>query len=215
MLKGTQVLIGEASNAYESACDILCLAALSAGCERVYLPSIWEAKTFEDKIQGDTLDQMWKFKDKGDRDVCLIPEVTGIIQELYNEHWAKELPKPVKIYYLQKCYRYENPQKGRLREFTQFGVEFLSSKIDEYDETEVKKILEDILEQFLDDKFEWNDSVKRGLGYYIADGFEANCSILGAQKQIAGGGRYKEGIGWALGVERLLLALDGGSSSVG
>lgn len=215
MLKGTQVLIGEEANAYESACDILCLAALSAGYERVYLPSIWEAKTFEDKIQGDTLEQMWKFKDKGDRDVCLIPEVTGVIQELYNNHWGKELPKPVKVYYLQRCYRYENPQAGRLREFTQFGIEYLKPNIDEIDEAEVKKVLEDILDQFLDDKFEWHDSVQRGLGYYTANGFEAECSILGTQKQIAGGGRYKEGIGWALGVERLLLALDGESSSDG
>ena len=215
MLKGTQVLIGEDANAYESACDILSLAALSAGYERVFLPSIWEAKTFEDKIQGETLQQMWKFKDKGDRDVCLVPEITGMIVEQYNEHWAKQLPKPVKLYYLQKCYRYENPQKGRLREFTQFGIEYLSPKTDEIDEELVKKVLEDVLETFLDDKYTWHDSVQRGLGYYTTNGFEAECSILGTQKQIAGGGRYAEGIGWALGVERLLLALDGESSSVG
>ena len=32
------------------------------------------------------------------------------------------------------------------------------------------------------------------------------CPILGAQKQVAGGGRYKEGIGWAIGIERLIIA---------
>jgi histidyl-tRNA synthetase len=30
---------------------------------------------------------------------------------------------------------------------------------------------------------------------------------LGAQKQVAGGGRYAEGVGWAIGIDRLLLAL--------
>lgn len=48
--------------------------------------------------------------------------------------------------------------------------------------------------------------MKRGLTYYVDDGFEAECEKLGAQKQIAGGGRYAEGIGWAIGVDRLLLA---------
>jgi histidyl-tRNA synthetase len=43
--------------------------------------------------------------------------------------------------------------------------------------------------------------VKRGLGYYVEDGFEVWAKDL----QIAGGGRYPEGIGWAIGIDRLLL----------
>jgi histidyl-tRNA synthetase len=50
-----------------------------------------------------------------------------------------------------------------------------------------------------------SSAVKRGLAYYTEDGFEARCEVLGAQKQVAGGGRYTEGIGWALGLDRLLL----------
>lgn len=217
MLKGTQVLIGEDALRFETLCDVLCMSALSAGYERVYIPSIWEAQTFKDKIQGETLEQMWEFKDKGDRDVCLVPEITGIIQDCFDTNWSKSLPKPCKIYYLSRCYRYENPKAGRLREFTQFGIEYLG-KVDEAAEAEVKKVLEDILERTLDDKFEWHDQVKRGLGYYTEEGFEALCPALGAEKQIAGGGRYKQGIGWAIGVERLLMAItadDVESSSAG
>jgi histidyl-tRNA synthetase len=51
-----------------------------------------------------------------------------------------------------------------------------------------------------------NDQVKRGLSYYVEDGFEAECESLGAQKQIAGGGRYADGIGFAFGIDRVLLA---------
>jgi histidyl-tRNA synthetase len=40
-------------------------------------------------------------------------------------------------------------------------------------------------------------------------GFEAHSEKLGAQRQIAGGGRYAEGVGWAIGLDRLLLALEG------
>ena len=48
--------------------------------------------------------------------------------------------------------------------------------------------------------------VERGLSYYTEDGFEARRELLGAQQQVAGGGRYAEGIGWAIGLDRLLLA---------
>lgn len=53
-----------------------------------------------------------------------------------------------------------------------------------------------------------NREVKRGLAYYVDDGFEAKCPKLGAQKQMAGAGRYADGIGWAIELDRLLLALE-------
>jgi histidyl-tRNA synthetase len=54
--------------------------------------------------------------------------------------------------------------------------------------------------------YDFKDSIKRGIGYYVEDGFEVECPVLGAKKQVAGGGRYAEGIGWAIGVDRVLLA---------
>lgn len=147
---------------------------------------------------------MWSFKDKGDRDVCLIPEATAVIQELYRESWEKALPKPVKLFYVSRCYRYDKPQKGRYREFTQFGVEVLGTKIEAAPVTELLKTVLDAFKL----KYEFVPSVKRGLSYYTEDGFEVECSNLGAQKQVAGGGRYAEGIGWAIGVDRLILALE-------
>jgi histidyl-tRNA synthetase len=57
-------------------------------------------------------------------------------------------------------------------------------------------------------EYELDCAVKRGLGYHTEDGFEARAAKLGAQKQIAGGGRYAEGVGWAIGLDRLLLALE-------
>ena len=55
------------------------------------------------------------------------------------------------------------------------------------------------------DKFEVNSAVKRGLAYYVEDGFEISCPSLGAQKQVCGGGSYKQGCGFAFGVDRLML----------
>lgn len=148
---------------------------------------------------------MWSFRDKGDRDVCLIPEVTGVIQEMYRQEWEKQLPKPIKLFYVSRCYRYDRPQRGRYREFTQIGVERLSISGDGYEE--VIDLLKGCLDLFkLEYKFV--GAVKRGLSYYTEDGFEVECEKLGAQKQIAGGGRYAEGIGWAIGLDRLMLALE-------
>lgn len=168
------------------------------------MPIIWEQETFVDKAGPEILNQMWTFKDKGDRNVCLIPEVTGLIQETYRNEWAKSLPKPIKVFYVSRCYRYERPQKGRYREFTQFGVELLGSNTPA-DREEVVQLLDKCLKAF-NVNFEMNLAVKRGLSYYVEDGFEAVCNELGAQKQIAGGGSYAEGTGWAIGVDRLLLA---------
>lgn len=142
---------------------------------------------------------MWNFKDKGDREVCLIPEVTGVIQELYREQW-NSLPKPIKVFYVSRCYRYDRPQAGRYREFTQIGVEVLGK----FPKQEVIDLLCETLNLF-NIEYKLVPAVKRGLAYYLEDGFEVECEKLGAQKQIAGGGAYKEGIGWAIGLDRLLL----------
>jgi histidyl-tRNA synthetase len=176
---------------------------ISEGYEEVILPSIWEQQTFIDKAGKEILNQMWAFKDKGNRDVCLIPEVTGLIQEIYREQW-NSLPKPIKVFYVSRCYRYDRPQLGRYREFTQIGVEVLGNK-DYYGE--VVGLLKGCLDQF-NLEYKFVPQVKRGLAYYLEEGFEVECSKLGAQKQIAGGGRYAEGIGWAIGLDRLLLACE-------
>ena len=146
---------------------------------------------------------MWAFQDKGGRDVCLIPEATGLIQELWRDKW-QGMGKPMKLFYVSRCYRYERPQAGRYREFTQFGVEYLGGS-SPTDRSEVVDLLRTCLDAAGVD-YVLNDAVKRGLTYYVEEGFEAECAKLGAQKQIAGGGRYAEGIGWAIGLERLLLA---------
>ena len=175
---------------------------INKGYQEVIIPSIWEQKTFSDKAGPEILNQMWNFKDKGDREVCLIPEVTGVIQELYREQW-NSLPKPIKLFYVSRCYRYDRPQAGRYREFTQIGVEVLGK----FPKEEVIDLLCDCLKLF-NLEYKLVPAVKRGLAYYLEDGFEIECEKLGAQKQVAGGGKYQEGIGWAIGLDQLLLALE-------
>jgi histidyl-tRNA synthetase len=129
------------------------------------------------------------------------------VQEEWREGWSKTARGPLRLFYVARCYRYERPQRGRYREFTQIGVELLGGRAPD-DRREVEDLLKSVLGS-IGVAYRFDPNVKRGLGYYVEDGFEALCPQLGAQKQIAGGGRYREGVGWAIGLDRLLLALSG------
>ncbi|EGL81642.1 Histidyl-tRNA synthetase [Caldalkalibacillus thermarum TA2.A1] len=82
---------------------------------------------------GETTDivekEMYTFIDKGDRSITLRPEGTAAVVRAYVEHKLYADPKqPVKLYYIGPMFRYERPQAGRMRQFTQFGIEAIGSK---------------------------------------------------------------------------------------
>ncbi|MDT2612985.1 histidine--tRNA ligase [Enterococcus dongliensis] len=83
---------------------------------------------------GDTTDivskEMYDFHDKGERHVTLRPEGTAPIVRAYveNKLFGPEFKKPYKVYYTGPMFRYERPQKGRLRQFHQIGVEAFGSE---------------------------------------------------------------------------------------
>ena len=76
---------------------------------------------------GDTTDivnkEMYTFRDKGDRSISLKPEGTAGVARSFIENGLFNGAMPLKMYYITPVFRYENPQKGRLREHHQFGVE--------------------------------------------------------------------------------------------
>ena len=81
---------------------------------------------------GNTTDivnkEMYTFLDKGERSITLKPEGTAGVARAFVENGLSNLPLPAKLYYITPCFRYERPQAGRLREFHQFGIEFIGSK---------------------------------------------------------------------------------------
>jgi histidyl-tRNA synthetase len=171
--------------------------SIMRGEARVMFSSLAPSELFKDKPG-----ELYSFKDKGDRDICLIPEVTAVAREYYMND-CQHLKKPVRIYYIERCYRYERPQRGRYREFIQFGIECFGP-VEKQDNT--KDILAECFKA-LNIPVEFDPLVKRGLDYYLEDGFEARINSLGAQKQVAGGGRYDCGQGFAIGVDRVALAV--------
>lgn len=73
--------------------------------------------------------EMYTFKDKGGRSLTLRPEGTAAVVRSYIEHKMQGEPnQPIKLYYNGPMFRYERKQKGRYRQFNQFGVEAIGAE---------------------------------------------------------------------------------------
>ena len=94
------------------------------GYREVQTPTFEHAELFTTKSGEGVLKQTYEFKDKGDRHVMLRPELTAPVMRFYLSDMTKS-PKPLKLYYYGPCFRYEQPQSGRYREFWQFGLELI------------------------------------------------------------------------------------------
>lgn len=95
------------------------------------VPTFEHTELFERGV-GDTTDvvekQMYTFLDKGGRSVTLRPEGTASVGRSFLQNSLYADTMPAKMYYNIPCFRYEKSQKGRLREFHQFGVEVFGAK---------------------------------------------------------------------------------------
>ena len=104
---------------------------------------------------GDTSDivqkEMYTFKDKGDRSVTLKPEGTAAIVRAFIENRLFNEAQPTKLYYVIPAFRYENVQKGRLRQFHQCGVEVFGSKEPSIDAETIAMAMETLKELGLKD----------------------------------------------------------------
>ena len=93
---------------------------------------VFEASELFHRGVGETTDMVQKetydFKDRGDRDITLRPEGTaGVVRWFVENKLYGNMTDPVKVFYNMKMYRYERPQSGRNREFTQWGFECFGS----------------------------------------------------------------------------------------
>ncbi|WP_176057421.1 ATP phosphoribosyltransferase regulatory subunit [Paraburkholderia sp. BCC1876] len=178
---------------------------IDLGAEEAIVPALWSQDTFIQKAGGsEIIGQMWAFPDKKGRPCCLIPEATALFQERCAELLDRQ-PERM-LFYIARCYRYERPQAGRYREFSQLGFEYLCADPD-FATRRSQKIVTGFFDS-LGLRYEIDTAARRGLSYYLnGRGFELRCTELGAQQQVVGGGAYREGAGFGIGAERLLLAM--------
>jgi len=281
------------------------------GYREVQTPTFEHLELFTLKSGEEIIEEIYVFKDKGNRDLALRPELTAPVIRLYVEKMQME-PKPLKLFYIGNCYRYDRPQRGRYREFTQVGCELIGpdtpeayaeliylaytllknigiknivlrlgnldivyaflenmgvrknqfrelmhlidksrfyelekklyemrvaknkikmfkeflkcdniNKVEEFIETTaVKRFKEvvDFLKIFGINEFEIDMKIVRGIDYYKGVVFEIDAPILGAEKQLCGGGEYElvplfggkevSTAGFAIGFDRAIIALE-------
>ena len=196
--KGTRVLLGnEKRQLLNKMSDYL----VYIGYNEIQIPIIQLEENFKNKVGKENNNMMYCFKDRGNRNLVLAPEYTSIVQNLANSYFKPY--KDIKLFYIQECFRGERQQFGRWRQFTQLGIEILNPSKDYNIELQN---LASYLISFVTNKTLVNSNVTRGLDYYKeGKGFEIVCEELKTAKQICGGGEYKEGIGFAIGIDRLML----------
>jgi len=102
------------------------------GFGEVVTPTFEHSELFTLRSGQSVVDEMYVFKDKGDREMALRPEITASVIRFYVNEMSTS-PKPLKLYYVGSCFRYENPQSGRYREFFQLGAELIGAKNPETD----------------------------------------------------------------------------------
>jgi histidyl-tRNA synthetase len=102
------------------------------GFGEVVTPTFEHSELFTLRSGQGIIDEMYVFKDKGDREMALRPEITASVIRFYVSDMSSA-PKPLKLYYVGNCFRYENPQSGRYREFWQLGAELIGTKTPETD----------------------------------------------------------------------------------
>ncbi len=126
-VRGTYDLYGAAKRKVKKVIATASEVVEKYGFEEIETPIFEFTEVFSRNL-GDTSDivtkEMYCFQDRGGESLTLRPEGTaGVVRSFISEGMQQNLP--VKLYYQGPMFRYERPQKGRQRQFTQFGVEML------------------------------------------------------------------------------------------
>jgi len=120
------------------------------GFEFIETPLLEDTSLFKRSV-GESSDivgkEMYQFTDKGGNDVCLRPEGTAGVVRSFVEHKFDRAGGIYRFFYHGPMFRYERPQKGRLRQFHQFGIE--SFGVDSYlEDVTMIVMLKNILDVF-------------------------------------------------------------------
>ena len=135
-------------------------------------PPLEPLELFTTKSGEEIVGQLYNFKDKGDRDISLRPEMTPTLARMVAAH-ERNYKKPIKWFAIPQLFRYERQQKGRLREHFQFNADLIG-ETDPAADAELIALLIDTLRMFgltaedfvirLSSRNAWQDFFKQGGG---------------------------------------------------
>ena len=126
--RGLRDLLEPLASAHGWATDRAWAAADAAGYARIELPIAEESALFERAVGGTSdivAKELYRLEPRGDDAVTLAlrPEATAGAVRAYIQHGMRSQPQPVRLATVAQFFRYDRPQKGRYRQFTQFDIE--------------------------------------------------------------------------------------------
>jgi histidyl-tRNA synthetase len=90
-------------------------------------PPLEALELYTEKSGDEIVGQLYAFKDKGDRDVAMRPEMTPSLARILGER-SRAMPKPIRWFTIPQLFRYERQQRGRLREHYQWNVDIVGEE---------------------------------------------------------------------------------------
>ncbi|MBL4730451.1 MAG: histidine--tRNA ligase [Sulfurimonas sp.] len=125
-LRGMNDILSEDYERFTYFINIATEVAQNYGFHFIETPLLEETTLFKRSV-GESSDivgkEMYRFTDKGENDVCLRPEGTAGVVRAFIQKKLDKAGGVHRFFYHGSMFRYERPQKGRLRQFHQFGVE--------------------------------------------------------------------------------------------
>ena len=135
-IKGTKDILPDESNVWRYIEEKIHSFFKIYGYSEVRTPAFENTALFKRSIGEETdivSKEMYNWIDQGGNNLTLKPEVTASVARLFIQHNLGKINPINKLYYIDSLFRRERPQKGRFRQFQQFGVEALGSKYPEQD----------------------------------------------------------------------------------
>ncbi len=130
-VKGMRDLTGKEYYNYQAFFEKAAEVAHYYGFKPIETPILEQTELFTSGV-GEGTDivekEMYSLKTRGGDQLTLRPEGTAPIMRAYLENGMQSLPQPVMLYYQGTFYRHERPQRGRHREFRQFGLEMIGNE---------------------------------------------------------------------------------------
>jgi histidyl-tRNA synthetase len=135
-LRGVRDILPEETHLWRFTEWIIHAVMSTYGYQEIRTPAFEQTELFVRSVGLETdivNKEMYTFEDKGGKSLTLRPELTAPVMRAYLEnHLGRETPL-TRLYYLDNLFRQERPQKGRLRQFNQFGAEAIGSAHPEQD----------------------------------------------------------------------------------
>lgn len=135
-IKGTYDVLPDVSNKWKSIESYIHKNLNRAGYNEIRTPIFENTELFKRSVGSDSdvvSKEMYSWIDQGGTDLTLKPEYTAsVVRSYIQNNLGASLPVS-KLYYIGDLFRRERPQKGRYRQFRQFGIEAIGSKYPEQD----------------------------------------------------------------------------------